>query len=234
MVKVLLTLMMFVNSIICFSQNKNVATPLPEKKGIIKLHLTNRSKQPLKHEEILLIAKNSKKYYSLFTDNDGIATAKVDPGYNYIIELKTIADTTVYGNIEVPALGENEYFPSPFSIDMTYEAPKQYIFHHLEFDNGSAVLKAASYKELEQLVEYMQHKPEIKVDINGHTDNVGKEQANKILSQQRADAVKYFLISKGIAENRINTQGFGASQPIADNSTEEGRQKNRRTELRIL
>ena len=126
MVKVLLILMLFMQSMICFSQNKNVATPLPEKKGIIKLHLTNRSKHPLKHQEILLIAKNSKKYYSLFTDNDGIATAKVDPGYNYIIELKTIADTTVYGNIEVPALGENEYFPSPFASFFTIIFPFSY------------------------------------------------------------------------------------------------------------
>ncbi|MEI6184185.1 MAG: OmpA family protein [Bacteroidota bacterium] len=217
-----------------FSQTKKPVIKDTIKGAIIKVHLTNRSQQPLKHEEIILASKDAKKTYNLYTNNEGDASVKVEPGHNYIIKLKTIEDTTVYGNIDVPALEANESFPEPFSLNMTYEPAKHYVFHHLEFDNASAVLKAASYKELEQLVEYMQHKPEINIAINGHTDNVGKEQANKLLSQQRADAVKYFLISKGIAENRITTQGFGATQPIADNSTEEGRQKNRRTELRIL
>ncbi len=230
---VLLFLLILITSI-SFSQSKKHAMNDTVKTAVIHLHLTNRSQQPLKHEEIILAAKDAKKIYSLYTGNDGTATVKVEPGHNYIIKLKTIEDTTIYGNIDVPALEANETYPEPFSLNMTYEPAKHYVFHHLEFDINSAIIKIASYKELDQLVEYMQHKPEITVEINGHTDNVGKEDANMLLSQKRADAVKYYLIKKGIENKRMKTQGFGSSLPIADNATDEGKQKNRRTELKIL
>jgi len=219
---------------ISFSQTKKPVLKDTVKGAIIKVHLTNRAQQPLKHEEVILAAKDAKKNYSLITNNDGDASLKVEPGHNYIIKLKTIEDTTVYGNIEVPALEANESYPEPFSLNMTYEPAKHYVFHHLEFDINSAMIKRESYAELDQLVEYMQYKPEIIVEINGHTDNVGKEEANKILSQQRADAVRNFLARKGIDKSRMKSKGFGASQPIADNATDEGKQKNRRTELKIL
>ena len=226
-------LLLLMNNI-CSAQNNNNTSADTSRKAVIQIHLTNRKQEPLKHEEVLLWATKVRKYYSLFTDNKGEATARVDPGYKYTILLKTIEDTTTYGTVDVPALKANEFFPGPMAIDMIYQPGKRYVFHHLEFDFGKASVKKESYKELDELVEYMQHKTEINVEIDGHTDNVGKEEENLRLSKQRADAVKYFLVKKGIDAGRIQTEGFGASQPIADNSTEDGRQKNRRTELKIL
>jgi len=228
-----LFLLVLINTV-CHAQNNNAAATDTARKAVIQIHLTNRKQEPLKHEEVLLWATKVRKYYSLITDNKGDATARVDPGYKYTILLKTIEDTTTYGNVDVPALKANETFRGATTIDMIYQPEKHYVFHHLEFDFGKATVKKESYKELEELVEYMQHKTEINVEIDGHTDNVGKEEENLKLSKQRADAVKYYLVKKGIDANRIQTEGFGASQPIADNSTEEGRQKNRRTELKIL
>jgi hypothetical protein len=117
---------------------------------------------------------------------------------------------------------------------MVYEPAKAYTFHHLEFDVAKATVKKESYKELDQLVEYMQRKTAATIEIAGHTDNVGNDDDNKKLSQQRADAVKNYLIQKGIAASRMKTQGFGSLQPIADNSTAAGKQKNRRTTLKIM
>ena len=228
-----LFLLLLMNTI-CYAQDNNNTALDTSRKAVIQIHLTNRKQEPLKHEEVLLWATKVRKYYSLITDNKGDATARVDPGYKYTILLKTIEDTTTYGHLDVPELKANEFFPGPMSIDLIYQPVKHYVFHHLEFDFGKASVKKESFKELEELVEYMQYKTEITVEIDGHTDNVGKEEENKKLSKQRADAVKYFLIKKGIDGSRIQTEGFGASQPIADNSTEEGRQKNRRTELKIL
>ena len=75
----------------------------------------------------------------------------------------------------------------------------------------------------------MKDNPEYKIDINGHTDNVGNDDANLKLSEQRAKAVYDYVVGKGIPANRLRYKGYGESQPIADNNTATGRAKNRRT-----
>ncbi len=72
------------------------------------------------------------------------------------------------------------------------------------------------------------------IEIQGHTDNVGNEETNLKLSQERAEEVKKYLVLKGISAGRISAKGFGSSRPIADNSDENGRSKNRRTGLKVL
>ena len=79
----------------------------------------------------------------------------------------------------------------------------------------------------------MQDNPEMKLDIDGHTDNVGTEEKNQILSDNRANAVKAYLVKKGIDESRITSTGHGELEPIADNKTAAGRQQNRRSELKL-
>jgi OOP family OmpA-OmpF porin len=76
--------------------------------------------------------------------------------------------------------------------------------------------------------------PAIKIQIEGHTDNVGSTGANQKLSEQRADAVKRFLISKGVEASRISTVGYGASKPINDNKSAQGKAFNRRIEFKVL
>jgi outer membrane protein OmpA-like peptidoglycan-associated protein len=87
---------------------------------------------------------------------------------------------------------------------------------------------------LNEFVELMKSETALIVEISGHTDNVGSPESNLTLSLQRANAVKNYLISKGIAANRIETKGYGDTQPIAPNTDAEGRQENRRTEVRII
>jgi outer membrane protein OmpA-like peptidoglycan-associated protein len=76
--------------------------------------------------------------------------------------------------------------------------------------------------------------PSLKIEISGHTDDVGNEQSNLKLSQSRAEAVKNYLTEKGITADRLTAKGYGKSKPIALNSTEEGRKQNRRTEFTVL
>ena len=80
----------------------------------------------------------------------------------------------------------------------------------------------------------MKWKENEKIEIGGHTDNVGSDADNLKLSQQRAEAIRQYLIKKGIQPARVIAKGYGASEPVADNSTNEGRQNNRRTEVKIL
>ncbi|MCS6901283.1 MAG: OmpA family protein [Myxococcales bacterium] len=108
----------------------------------------------------------------------------------------------------------------------------------VQFDTGKATIRPASDKLLSEIAQILRDNPDIElVSIDGHTDNVGNKAANKILSKNRAAAVVKWLSDKkkgGIDPKRLRSEGFGQDKPIADNSTEEGRQKNRRVEIRIL
>jgi outer membrane protein OmpA-like peptidoglycan-associated protein len=84
---------------------------------------------------------------------------------------------------------------------------------------------------LDAFAEYLNENPDLKVEIRGHTDNTGNPQANLALSSDRAFTVMDYLISKGIPKSRLGFKGFGDSKPIAPNTTEEGKAKNRRTEF---
>ena len=101
------------------------------------------------------------------------------------------------------------------------------------FITGSYKLAASSNKGLNEVAKIMQDNPEMKLDIDGHTDNVGTEEKNQILSDNRANAVKAYLVKKGIDESRITSTGHGELEPIADNKTAAGRQQNRRSELKL-
>ncbi|HSH68085.1 MAG TPA: OmpA family protein [Bacteroidia bacterium] len=107
-------------------------------------------------------------------------------------------------------------------------------FENLEFELGKDIITQKSYASLDALAELMEKKPKWRLKISGHTDNVGSATANLKLSQNRAEAVMSYLISKGIAKDRFKVVWFGSKKPIADNKTAEGRQKNRRVELLLI
>lgn len=102
------------------------------------------------------------------------------------------------------------------------------------FDSNSAIINSAFYPELEKLVAFMNEHPQVRVVLEGHTDNRGNDQFNQDLSQRRVDAVMTLLINQfGIDGQRLRAQGFGESKPIAENETPEGRMKNRRVVAKI-
>ena len=107
-------------------------------------------------------------------------------------------------------------------------------FDNLEFETGKDVIKQASLPSLTELAEVLKKKSAWGLQISGHTDNVGDDQKNLILSKKRAEAVKAFMVSQGIDAARLSTLFFGETMPIATNDTPEGRQKNRRVEMKII
>lgn len=108
------------------------------------------------------------------------------------------------------------------------------VLKNIFFATDSFELKEESNAELQTILELMQKNPKIKIEIAGHTDNVGKDDYNLTLSKNRAISVKQWLENNGINSERIVAKGYGKTQPIADNNTEEGRDLNRRTEFKIL
>jgi type IX secretion system PorP/SprF family membrane protein len=105
---------------------------------------------------------------------------------------------------------------------------------NLEFETGKDIIEERSKPSLNTLAEKLKQKSEWNLLLSGHTDNVGDDDANMILSKNRSEAVKSYLISRGISESRIKVNYFGETKPIADNNTQEGRQKNRRVEFLIV
>ena len=105
---------------------------------------------------------------------------------------------------------------------------------NVAFRTGSAVLTTESKRRLDKAIEVMKKYDGYRYNIQGHTDNRGKESFNKMLSTKRAKAVKDYLVSKGVDASILTYEGFGSERPIADNNTKEGREKNRRVVFEII
>ena len=126
---------------------------------------------------------------------------------------------------------------SEFIIDIAMqpiEPNSRIVLRNIFFDNNQFTLKTESYAELDRVAQLMKDNPTLRVQITGHTDNVGKPADNQRLSENRAKEVTLYLIQKGIQAERLSYKGLGATEPVVDNTTEENRAQNRRTELKVV
>lgn len=127
----------------------------------------------------------------------------------------------------VPAVAEFD----PNKVD--FVVGDRLILKNVYFDLDKADLLPMSFKELDLLIKSLQNNPNMKISLEGHTDNQGSATYNRALSEKRVQSVKNYLVSKGIDTNRLTKYSYGMERPIATNSTEEGRAKNRRVEFRV-
>ncbi len=136
---------------------------------------------------------------------------------------------------DVPGPRENDGCPVPKKYSLVEVTKKKIeIRQQVRFATGKFTVLKASYGLLDQVAQALKDNPKMRIRIEGNTDNVGSEKMNLILSRKRADAVKGYLIKKGIDLKRLETAGYGPTQPIASNKTELGRSRNRRTDFVIL
>lgn len=146
----------------------------------------------------------SRKGYLFYSENFSLSEKASDSTYNIDISLKPI------------------------------EANATVILKNIFFDVNKYNLKEQSTTELDNVFMLLRDNPTLKIQINGHTDNAGRINDNMVLSNNRAQAVVQYLINKGIEPTRLTFKGFGPNEPVADNTTEEGRARNRRTELKVV
>jgi OOP family OmpA-OmpF porin len=106
--------------------------------------------------------------------------------------------------------------------------------NNLIFPQGKAVIDPKSFNELDEVAQMMKENSKMIIQLEGHTDNQGSSKANMKLSEDRVEAVKKYLVSKGIKKDRIKTKALGGSQPLSNEMTQEARAFNRRVEMRIL
>ncbi len=114
------------------------------------------------------------------------------------------------------------------------EQGESFVLNNIFFIQGKNVLKPHSYPELNKLVQQLNENPNMKILVEGHTDNVGKPELNLKLSEERAEVVANYLIKKGVTASRISSKGYGGTKPVASNNSESTRKLNRRVEFRIL
>ncbi|WP_229311071.1 OmpA family protein [Larkinella soli] len=127
--------------------------------------------------------------------------------------------------------------PAPATVNTdlsTLARGKTVTLDNVYFDQSSYLLRPESYPQLNQLVALLKTRSGLKIEISGHTDNVGDPRLNLALSENRAKVITTYLITNGIAENRLRYRGYGQTQPIAPNDTEENKRKNRRVEVKVL
>lgn len=133
---------------------------------------------------------------------------------------------------EAPAVQEE--VPAPSVGEQLDEEATTFKLDKVYFNLGQAVILEESYEQLNLLAEYLRENPELKIQIEGHTDNQGDAAANQKLSIERAFNVRQYLIGKGIEGKRISFKGYGSSRPVSPNDTEENRSKNRRVEYKFI
>lgn len=216
-----------------FSQTGD-STYTTEQTTAVNVLVTDFKNKPRPGEQIIFISKKNGEKFSGRAGKDGKFSTSLPIGDTFVIKVKTIVDSTKYGLIAIRHLEADEHFTEPFFVNVKFEPARSYRLDNVYFDFGKFTLRPESFAELDELVSYMKWKENERIEIGGHTDNVGNDADNLKLSQQRAEAIREYLIKKGIQPTRVIAKGYGASAPVAENSTDEGRQKNRRTEVKIL
>ena len=196
--------------------------------------INTKTGQPL---EAGIIAKMrvNKQISDAFVYNPADATysLKLLPGADYDLVPSV---PNFYNKLEVVDLRNakpretvmRDFFVTPLEIGQSVD------IENIFFETGKSKLKEESYRSLNALVEFFQEYPNVKVEIGGHTDNVGSAATNKRLSQERAKSVALYIIEQGISKDRFQAKGYGPDKPKASNKTKEGRARNRRVDFTIV
>jgi outer membrane protein OmpA-like peptidoglycan-associated protein/tetratricopeptide (TPR) repeat protein len=191
------------------------------------------SRKPVE-AQIEITDNTSGKVIETFTTNS--ATGKfiitLASGKNYGIAVKAEGYLFHSENFDIPK-GSSDNLVNKVIELKNIKIGSKIALRNIFFDTGKSVLRSESNAELDRLVKLMNDVPGLKVEISGHTDNVGSAKSNLTLSQARAQAVVSYLTKKGIAASRMTAKGYGQDAPIATNATADGRQQNRRTEFEI-
>ena len=163
----------------------------------------------------------------------GEYTAVLNEGHRYA--MYAAADKYLLKSLSFDYAGKQQF--DPFTLDIYLDpvrAGRSVVLNNLFFDTNQYELEPRSRTELNRLIEFMRQYHEVQIEVSGHTDNVGADAANLLLSQHRAQAVVTYLTAHGVNAVRLRAKGYGASRPLGPNDSEAERRLNRRIELRIL
>ena len=216
------------------AQNGNVQNASIPKDAPVNVRMTDFKNNVLNNEIVIFKSKANGKEYQGLTDSTGKFSTRLPAGDIYEIYVLGFRDSASYNFLSIPATKGNAYYKDPFKVDIQHMEPKSFVLNDCNFETGKADLKPESYTVLDELVAYLVRKDDERIEIGGHTDNVGSPKNNLILSAARANTVRAYLLTKGIDPARVTSKGYGMSVPVASNKTAAGKAQNRRTEVKIL
>ncbi len=176
--------------------------------------------------------KSRKLISKVQTDEEGNYLTTLPVGRDYVFNVNRRGYLFYSDNFSL-ALNSDSVFNKDIPLQPV-EAGAVIVLKNIFFDTKKFVLKSESITELDKVVVLLNDNPKLKIQISGHTDNIGLAKDNLLLSNNRAKAVVGYLLQKGITAARVTARGFGSTKPIADNKTETGKGLNRRTELSVV
>ena len=179
-----------------------------------------------------ILIKGSTKNYTFISDIQGNGIIDLKKGEEFIVSCFVNGEEFKFD--EVIYIEKNKNIISA-NIDLQFDLYESiFEIKNLNFKTAKYNIEEKYFQELDNLKSLLVNENEIRIEIAGHTDNNGSELANQLLSENRAKSVKSYLVKNGIDKLRINCVGYGEKQPIANNNSKQGREKNRRIEIRIL
>jgi OmpA-OmpF porin, OOP family len=232
--KLLPLLLVILFPLLSFGQGGTVQDAAIPKDAPVNVAMTDFKGNILSREIVIFRSLQNGREYQGLTDTTGRFSTRLPAGDKYEIFILGFKDSTSYIILDIPPLQGKAYYKNPFKVNIQFLPAKSFVLEDCNFETGKADLEEDSYKVLDELVAYLNRKDDERIELQGHTDNVGSAKSNLILSEARANTVRNYLISKGIDPNRVTAKGYGLSVPVASNKTEEGRAQNRRTEVKIL
>lgn len=210
----------------------------PEQVATIRGKVTDGNGQPLEADikwEDLTTGKNVGQLKSNPQDGNYFIALPLGKNYGYYAEKKGYY--AISQNIDLQNRTEASEVTEDITLVLIEELKKKDVavrINNIFFDFGEYTLQPASYPELKRLAEILKENPDLKVEIAGHTDNVGSDASNRLLSEQRAKTVVAYLVANECRAANLIAKGYGEIKPVASNGTDEGRQQNRRVEFRVL
>ena len=198
--------------------------------AVFNFTVTSKAGKPRQGEVIILKSHKTRKIYQGSTGIDGKCIVTIPSSDSYGVFYKLYGDTVKNRDIDIPG-GDHRV---TYSFTLKYDPPKVYTLKNVFFETGLSSLRKESYPALNELVDALKSKTTLCIEIAGHTDNVGTPESNQKLSTDRANTVWDYLVKHGIEPKRVTAKGYGETQPVASNETPDGRQQNRRTEVRII
>ena len=173
--------------------------------ALLEVIVVNANNSSPEGEKVSFVAEKTKKVYGGITDATGKFNILVPAGDKYKVKYKNFTGDKDYTSLDIPMKDG----PVDFEFTIKVSRPKVYTLDNVSFDTGKSSLRAQSNKALDELAELLTLKKKMKIEIAGHTDNVGLPAANQKLSEERAGTVRAYLLKKGIAADRVIAKGYG-------------------------